>query len=150
MIHPVYPSLLKTNTQHCMRYIAVLLLLTIVSGCMELPYTNLDSNELEAMLKQNVPIYDIRRAEEWKQTGIVDGSKLLTFVDASGRVKADFLDRFTAVVGPNDPVLLICRTGNRTSALARHLAENMGYTQVYNVRNGISQWIREKRPVKYL
>ena len=48
------------------------------------------------------------------------------------------------------PVILICRTGNRTSTLARHLVEQMGYTQVFNVRNGISQWIRDDRPVKRL
>lgn len=102
------------------------------------------------MLKKNVPIFDVRRPNEWRQTGIVEGSKLLTFVDSSGRIKADFLSRFSAVVNKDDPVILICRTGNRTSTLARMLVEQMGFTQVYNVRNGISQWIKEKRPVKHL
>lgn len=100
------------------------------------------------MLKQNVPVYDIRRAEEWRQTGVVEGSQLLTFVDAGGRLKADFFSRFTAATEKNEPVILICRTGNRSSVLARHLVEQMGYTQVFNVRNGIKQWIREKKPVK--
>ena len=99
------------------------------------------------MLKQNVPIYDIRRPEEWLQTGVIKDSKLLTFVDASGHVKTDFLPRFTSTAGKDDPVILICRTGNRTSALARYLVEQMGYTKVFNVRNGITQWIREKRSV---
>lgn len=117
---------------------------------MELPYTNLNNDEFEVMLQKNVPVYDIRRIDEWKQTGIVDGSKLLTFVDAGGRVKTDFLSRFTTEIGLNDPVILICRTGNRTGTLARHLTEKMGYTNVYNVRNGIAQWLREKRPVKTL
>ena len=40
-----------------------------------------------------------------------------------------------------------CRTGSRTDALARHLVEQMGYTQVYNVRHGISRWIGDKNPV---
>ncbi len=102
------------------------------------------------MLKQNVPMYDIRRAGEWRQTGIIEGSKLLTFVDASGRLKSDFMDRFTASAGQHDPVILICTTGSRTRTLARYLVEEMGYTQVFNVRNGISQWIRDARPVKHL
>jgi rhodanese-related sulfurtransferase len=42
------------------------------------------------------------------------------------------------------------RTGNRTGTLARLLVEQLGYTQVYNVRNGITEWIRESNPVKRL
>jgi len=99
------------------------------------------------MLEKNVSIYDIRRPDEWRQTGVVKGSQLLTFVDGSGRVKPDFLARFTAKVGKDDPVILICRTGNRTSKLARHLVEKMGFTQVHNVRNGITQWIRDGQPI---
>jgi rhodanese-related sulfurtransferase len=102
------------------------------------------------MLKQNVPVYDIRRADEWQQTGVIDGSELLTFVDASGRINADFMNRFSAAIGQNDPVILICRTGNRSGVLARYLVEQKGYTQVFNVRNGITQWIRDKRSVRHL
>jgi len=102
------------------------------------------------MLEQSVPIYDVRRPDEWRQTGIIEGSQLLTFVDARGQIKSDFLSRFTSAVGKNDPVILICRTGNRTSQLARHLVEKMGFTQVYNVRNGITRWISEDQPIKHL
>jgi len=126
------------------------LLVISLSACAELPYNNLDNKQLKTMLEQNVPIYDVRRLDEWKQTGVIEGSQLLTFVDAGGQVKSDFLARFTAAVGKNDPVILICRTGNRTSQLARHLVEKMGFTQVYNVRNGITQWIREEQPIKRL
>jgi rhodanese-related sulfurtransferase len=100
------------------------------------------------MLAADVPIFDVRRPDEWRQTGIVEGSQLLTFVDGNGRVKPGFLDLFTSAVGKNDPVILICRTGNRTNTLARHLVENMGFTQVYNVRNGITEWIRDGQPIK--
>ena len=129
------------------RYFVSLLLVVAVSGCAEPPYTNLGNDQLEQLLQQNVPLYDIRRPEEWRQTGVVEGSQLLTFVDASGRVRPGFLDRFAARVDKHDPVILICRTGNRTATLARYLVEQLGYTQVYNVRHGISRWIREKRPV---
>ena len=136
------------SNQRLLRSFAVIFLLILLSACSEPPYSNLNNTELDIMLKQNVPVYDIRRAEEWRQTGVVEGSQLLTFVDAGGRLKADFLSRFTAATEKNEPVILICRTGNRSSVLARHLIEQMGYTQVFNVRNGISQWIREKKPVK--
>ena len=128
----------------------VFLLLTVLSACSEPPYKNLDNAQLQALLQDRVPLYDIRRAEEWRETGVIGGSQLLTFVDADGRVKPDFLDRFSSAVGKHDAVILICRTGSRTRTLARYLIEQMGYTQVYNVRNGITRWISDDMPVKKL
>ena len=126
----------------------MLLLAFALGGCAgPPPYANLDNDQLKTLLQQGVPIYDVRRPEEWRQTGVVQGSRLLTFVDARGRPLPDFLPRFSADVGKNDPVILICRTGNRTDTLARHLVEQMGYTQVYNVRHGINRWIGDKNPV---
>jgi len=132
------------------RFCSFFLLIIALSACAELPYNNLDNKQLKTMLKQSVPIYDVRRPDEWRQTGVIEGSQLLTFVDAGGQVKPDFLVRFTSAIDKNDPVILICRTGNRTSKLARHLVEKMGFTQVYNVRNGITQWISEEQPIKHL
>lgn len=132
------------------RRLGFLLLATLLSSCAEPPYTNLNNEQLKSMLKHGTPLYDIRRPDEWRQTGVVKNSQMLTFVDASGRVKPDFLSRFTAAVDKDDPVILICRTGNRTDVLARHLVEQMGYTQVYNVRDGINHWLRKKLPVTRL
>ena len=112
-----------------------------LGGCAEPLYTNVDNVELKTLIAQGVPVYDVRRAEEWRSTGVVEGSRKLTYVDKSGRPDPEFLPRFTAEVGKNDPVILICRTGNRTDKLARELMEKHGYTRVYNVRNGIVSWI---------
>ncbi len=128
--------------------IAVFLSLALFFGIKEPPYSNIENDQLQTMLENNVPIYDVRRPEEWYQTGVIEGSQLLTFVDANGRVQANFLSRFTADVSKNDPVILICRTGSRTSTLARHLVEELGYTNVFNVDDGINQWLRENRPVQ--
>jgi rhodanese-related sulfurtransferase len=125
------------------RVFGLVLSVLTVSACTEPPYDNLDNGHLKTLLDQGVPIYDIRRPEEWRQTGVIEGSRLLTFVDAGGRVLPDFLTRFADTVEKNDPVILICRTGSRTSTLARYLVEQMGYTQVYNVRNGITEWISD-------
>ncbi len=118
-----------------------------LAGCSKPPYTDVDNTGLQGLIKQGVPVYDIRRPDEWRQTGIVEGSQKLTFVDASGRPNPSFLADFSARVGKNDPVVLICRTGNRTDALARELMEKHGYTKIYNVQNGITRWIGEGNPV---
>ena len=127
--------------------LGVALLALGLGGCAEPPYTNVDNAELKTLLAQGVAIYDVRRPEEWRATGVVEGSHKLTFVDARGRPNPEFLPRFTAEVGKNSPVVLICRTGNRTDKLARELMEKHGYTRVYNVRDGITRWVGEKNPV---
>ena len=132
------------------RIFVLALLVAALSACAEPPYLNLNNEQLKTMLQQGTPIYDIRRPEEWQQTGVVADSQLLTFVDDGGRMLPDFMRRFTSAVGKDDPVILICRTGSRTSTLARHLVEHMGYTQVYNVRDGITRWIRDGKPVTRL
>lgn len=129
------------------RLLGVVLLAAALGGCAEPPYSNADNDQLKALLAQGVPIYDIRRPEEWRETGVVEGSRKLTFVDAGGRPNPEFLPRFAAEVGKDDPVVLICRTGSRTDKLARELMEEQGYTQVYNVRHGITGWIAGNNPV---
>lgn len=118
-----------------------------VSACAEPPYVNVDNAGLQRLLDEQVPLIDIRRPEEWRQTGVVAGSERLTFVDANGRLKPGFLDTLTERFEPHEPIVLICRTGNRTDVLARHLVEQMGYTNVFNVRDGITAWIGKGLPV---
>ncbi|MBZ0094366.1 MAG: sulfurtransferase [Sulfuricella sp.] len=129
------------------RLLVFVLFVLTLGGCAEPPYTNVDGGQLKALLVEGVPLYDIRRPEEWRETGVVEGSRKLTYVEASGQPNSEFLSRFTAEVDKNAPVVLICRSGNRTDALARHLVEKLGYTRVYNVRHGITRWLSEGNPV---
>jgi len=130
------------------RLLMLLALIVGLTACGEdALYTNLDNKQLKTMLEQGITIYDIRRPEEWKKTGVIEGSNTLTFVDKNGRLTPEFLPTFTSNVSKDQPVILICRTGNRTRALARHLTREMGYTNVYNVKHGISSWIRTGNPI---
>ncbi|MBF0445301.1 MAG: rhodanese-like domain-containing protein [Magnetococcales bacterium] len=130
------------------RLIALFILLISLSGCSEPLYTNIDNTKLQSLMAQGVPVYDIRRPEEWQKSGVIKDSRLLTFVDKRGKTPSSFLPTFSKQIGKNDPVILICRSGNRSSILANHLMEKMGYTTVYNVENGIIPWIREKQPLQ--
>ena len=143
-------TLPERSNRWLLRSFAIVMLLTGLSACSEPPYSNVDNAQLQTMVAENIPVYDVRRPEEWLQTGVVEGSQLLTFVDGNGRVMPGFFDRFTNEIGQHDPVILICRTGSRTGTLARYLVEQMGYTQVFNVRDGITRWISDDRPVKRL
>ncbi|WP_457676951.1 rhodanese-like domain-containing protein [Thiolapillus sp.] len=121
------------------------LLLSLPAGA---AVTNIDNEELEKLISQGVPIIDIRRPDEWRQTGVVKGSHLITFFDKRGNynVRA-WLDKLAPIAGKDDPFILICRTGNRTGTVSRFLDQKLGYSKVYNVQKGITDWIAKGKPV---
>ena len=110
-------------------------------------FSSVGNTALKALLKRGVPIVDLRRAEEWKQTGIIEGSTMITAIDGKGQFLRSFVDDLKNVAGPDDEVILICRTGNRTGAVSNFLAGRMGYKKIYNVQNGIVKWIADENPV---
>ena len=125
----------------------LLFVLFVLNGCSEPLYTSIDNNHLKSLMAEGIPLYDIRRQDEWQETGVIKGSRLLTFLDTHGRPITNFFPNFSKEVEKNDPVILICRSGVRSAALSRHLTEKMGYSEVYNARKGIVRWIREKNLV---
>ena len=130
--------------------LALAVSLLVFFNTRDLKYSNIQNDQLQEMLSHNVPIYDVRRADEWRKTGVIEGSQLLTFIDSSGSINPDFINDFTAAISKDDSVILICRTGNRTKALARYLAKEFGYTNIFNVEDGITRWIRDKKPVQMI
>ncbi|ADZ69209.1 FKBP-type peptidyl-prolyl cis-trans isomerase [Polymorphum gilvum] len=105
-------------------------------------YSDLGNGELKAKITAGVPVIDIRMPDEWKQTGVVPGSHLITFFNAQGQVNPEFGTELQKVVsGPDAEVIFICRTGNRSSVLAKYLAEQAGFTRIANVEKGIVDWI---------
>ena len=109
-------------------------------------YTNVDNAALEALIDDGVKIVDVRRPDEWRATGVIPGSALLTAFDARGRFNPDFPAAFEALVNRGEDVILICRSGNRSTVLARALSAQAGYTHVYNVAGGIVGWMEDGNP----
>ena len=102
------------------------------------------SKDLVKARENGVIIIDIRREEEWQETGIIPGAEMVTAFDASGRVHPEFLDSFRSVVpGPDTPVMLYCRTGNRTTSLGNALIEQLGFSNVTHLSDGITGWLAE-------
>ncbi|MFT7532025.1 MAG: rhodanese-related sulfurtransferase [Gammaproteobacteria bacterium] len=110
-------------------------------------YHNISNSELQKLLGEGVKLLDIRRPEEWSGTGIVEGSILLTAFNKNGDLVPGFPNQLKEMVRLDEKVILICRTGNRTSVIAEAITAQVGYKQVYNVKDGISRWIKEKNPV---
>lgn len=110
---------------------------------------NIDNSELRKLIEQGVPVVDIRTAPEWTETGVVKGSHLLTFFDDKGRYDASaWLAQVQRIAKPGQPIVVICRSGNRTLPVSRFLDQAAKYRTVYNVRAGIHDWIKAGLPVE--
>jgi rhodanese-related sulfurtransferase len=109
---------------------------------------DIDNAGLAKLLKDGVPVIDIRLQSEWEETGIVAGSKLLTFFDERGRHNATaWLEKVKPIAQANEPVIVICRSGNRTKSVSQFLSHQAGYAKVYNVKEGIKGWMASGAPV---
>jgi rhodanese-related sulfurtransferase len=131
-----------------MRHIFLAFTLAVATLAVRAEVIDIDNAELNRLLKSGVTIIDIRTQPEWEETGIVAGSHLLTFFDDRGRADpAAWLDKVKPFAKPGDPVVVICRSGNRTKAVSQFLSKQAGYTTVYNVRDGIKGWLKERNAV---
>jgi rhodanese-related sulfurtransferase len=103
---------------------------------------------LEKARAGEITLIDIRTPAEWRQTGVASGA--LT-IDMTARTFVNEL--LDAIEGDqNAPVVLICRTGNRTG-YTRDALEKMGFTNVSHVPEGMAGsaagpgWMRRGLPV---
>ena len=104
--------------------------------------------ELKSLLQKKIPLIDIRRKDEWKSTGIVENSILMTFFDKNGKANTnEWLKELNKIANKNDPVILICRTGRRTGIISKFLSEKLGYRLIYDVTDGITDWIKKGNTV---
>ena len=100
------------------------------------------------LLQQGAAIIDIRRPEEWRLTGIVEGSGLLTFFDDQNNSQPEeWLQELDQLVPVDQPLLLICRTGYRTGLVCEYLIEVSSRADIYNVSDGIFGWLAAGLPV---
>lgn len=105
---------------------------------------NLNNSEFKKLMDQGIPVIDVRRPEEWKQTGIIKGSHMMTFFDKNGRYNLNnWMSELNKIAGPDKPFILICRSGNRTGQISQFLDKKLNYSKVSHVASGINNWISE-------
>lgn len=117
-----------------MRKIILMLMVMVMATFLLASSSNV--NATPEFVKKGIKIIDIRTQEEWIQTGIVKNAIPITFFDARGGYDAaKFLETLNTHVKKNEEFALICRTGNRTTAVSDFLGKN-GYN-VINLKGGV-------------
>lgn len=97
----------------------------------------------------SVTLVDVRTPIEWADTGIPSGARTVSWG------QPDFVQRMLDLVAGdrNAPVVLICRTGNRSARAMAALREG-GFTQVRHVAEGMAGgpngpgWLARGLPVE--
>lgn len=118
------------------------------------PETEINVTEAYALLEQNkVTLVDIRTPQEWRQTGVAKGAKRVNLLDPQG-LQGFAQKIYEAVNGDlNAPIVLICRTGNRTSKVTPILRQ-AGFTNLKHAPQGMvgskagKGWIDSGLPVE--
>lgn len=113
----------------------------LYSGNLFADLVNIGNTELKKLLTEKTIIIDLRRADEWTDTGVIEGSQLLTFFDDRGGYNAEkWLADVSKISDTSTPVILICRSGSRSKVVGNWMANSLGYKNVYNVKDGILGW----------
>lgn len=136
---PLHPN---NPPRRCSRRQAVMAVLGLAAAGVQAaeppsPAVSLDFARAEHAAGRAVLI-DIREPDEHAR-GVAAGARLLPMRQLGTRLAEIPTD-------PNQPVLLICNTQNRSSATLRALRERGGYTNVRFVEGGMSEWVRRGWP----
>lgn len=91
----------------------------------------------ELVAAENTLLVDIRTPKEWHDTGVIEGALLVTYSDS---------DSFLAAIAQHrkegQKIALVCRSGNRSSRAARHIAAQVD-APVMDVAGGMNRIVRE-------
>ena len=100
-------------------------------------YQNLNVQDFSQAIdqKDEVVILDVRTPEE-TSSGKIEGAMELNFYDK------DFADRLLAL-DTNKSYYVYCKAGGRSAKTARLMVKN-GFSKVFNLEGGYTQWSKEK------
>lgn len=105
------------------------------TGCRQL-----DSLQAEELINEDdALLVDVREPREY-MAGRLPDAKLIPLSRIGYEIEnlKQHADR---------PIILGCRSGNRSELVCRLLKEN-GFANVYNLSGGIEAWVRSERPLE--
>jgi rhodanese-related sulfurtransferase len=96
-------------------------------------YRNISSDEAKKLIdNKEVVVLDVRTPEEY-QDGHIPNALLVPLQELEN--KLNDLDK-------NEPYLLVCRSGNRSTQASEILTSD-SFTNIYNMTGGMNSWVYE-------
>lgn len=104
---------------------------------------------IEMQQTQNALVVDIRTEAEWQASGIISNSRKLQSFDNEGKFDPEkwlaALEQMKS--SPDQTVILVCRSGNRSGKVGEFMTKQVGMKNVYHLENGLQAWIKSGLPV---
>ena len=126
----------------------IIIILILLSKTVYSEIFNIDNERLKELIKQNIAIIDVRTEQEWKKTGVISHSYLISMIDDNGKYSLEnWYRNFSKIKLKNNSVILICAVGGRSGYLAKLLNRVNHKLHIYNLNKGIQDWISNKNPV---
>ncbi len=113
----------------------LVLLITQLTSCKESSAEGIiaiTSQDMQLLLNgDSIQLVDVRTPEEFKE-GYINGAKHMDYFDSDFESNLKTLDK-------TKPVIIYCKKGGRSAKSCKKL-ETLGFTQIYDLKGGISQW----------
>ena len=101
-----------------------------------------DNEKIKMLLENSVPLIDIRTESEWRETGIINNSYLLTFFDNEGNYDfKKWMIEVGEIADENGPVIIMCRSGRRSRIVSNMIIKENNEYLIYHATDGIKSWI---------
>lgn len=97
--------------------------------------------------QQQALVIDIRTEKEWADTGTIPHSQQVQFFDAEGKYD---VNKWLAQVKslqktPQQPLILVCRSGHRSETVGKLLVNDLGMQGIYHLSHGLNAWTKEDK-----
>jgi rhodanese-related sulfurtransferase len=124
-----------------MRPIMLLLAIPLAMGFAHASAEVRDTTVVEAVefIEDGIQLLDVRTEVEWNAGRIKGATRI-------GIAGDGFAARAAKELDPSKPVLVYCRSGNRSAQAARKL-EKLGFKTIYDLKGGIKAWLADGRTV---
>jgi rhodanese-related sulfurtransferase len=106
-------------------------------------YGFVKTEEIKVLQDDDYKFIDIRTKKDRDNTGIIPGSLEITAFDIYGNFVPEFMETFRELVSLEDNIVFVSNDGEIASMLANGFVEQLNATNMYALKGGIQQLIKE-------
>ena len=112
---------------------------------------DINNKELSNLIEKKIKIIDVRTQDEWKSTGIIEGSFLVSLLNKNKKfIFEDWFAMFENNFGKNKSIIFICASGIRSNYISHLVKKKNPDLKIYNLKKGINDWIRSGNKISRL
>ena len=112
---------------------------------------DIDNSDLKNLIAKGINIIDVRTQNEWKSTGIIEGSILISLLDKKNKfIFENWYEDFNKKISKNESVIFVCALGVRSKFISNLVNKKKPDLKIYNLKKGINNWIRSGNKISRL